>query len=145
MSLEVAYSTDLLRQLDTLDTNTTTAPREHYPIAGLQLCLDQGAVHRASRAHDGTGYLIGHTIGDPARVDRRRDDVLLVCTRCDQTSVHALLAIVFPAVVALLAIVADVPEWLDTTAISDRPALHVGADFDDNACTLVACAFGAEC
>jgi hypothetical protein len=61
---------DLLRKLDALDTNTTTATGEHYPIARSQLCLNQGSVHRASRAHDGTCNLVWHALGNPARVDR---------------------------------------------------------------------------
>ena len=68
----------------------------------------------------------------------------MVGTRRDQASVHALLAVVLPAVIALLAVVANVPERFNAAAVSNFPALHVGADFDDNACALVACAFGAE-
>jgi hypothetical protein len=102
-------------------------------------------VHCAGRAHNRASHLVRYALGDPARVKRRGGDVLLVRASRDESSVYTLLAVVFATAVAMLAVVADVPQRFDTTAITNRPALHGRADFDYDTCTFVAGALGAEC
>lgn len=94
-------------------------------------------MHRTSRAHNRPSNLIRNTIGNPARVIRRRSDVLLISASSNETGVLRILAVILTPGVAVLAVVADVPDGLDAAAVADRPALHVGADFDNDAGAFV--------
>lgn len=58
---------------------------------------------------------------------------------------HALLAVILPALPALLTSTTDIQQRLDASAIADFPVLDVGPDFDDDAGAFVSGAFGAEC
>jgi hypothetical protein len=52
--------------------------------------------------------------------------------------VHALRAVVVTAIVTLLAIEADIHEWLDTSTITDLPRLDVAAKLDNYASAFMA-------
>ena len=102
-------------------------------------------MHRRSGAHDRSRNLVRHAFWDPRCVLRRRGDVLLVCARRYQASAYALRAIVLPSIPALFTIMADIPERLDPTSVTNLPVCNVLADFYNLTSTFVTSAFAAEC
>ena len=63
---------------------------------------------------------------------------MLVCARGHETRMHNLRAIVVTPAVALLAVEADIHDWLHTSTIANLPRLDIATELDDHACTFVA-------
>ena len=84
----------LLGELNALDTNTTTATWEDYPVAGFKTGLDQATMHRRCGAHDWSCDRIVYAVGNARGVDCRLDEVLLVSAGAHEAGVVGFRAVV---------------------------------------------------
>lgn len=115
------------RQLHPLNPHSPRPTRKNNPIARLKPALPQRTMHSRSRTHNGSRRLIRHFIRNFRRINRRRDNILLIGTRRHHSRVNHLKTILFFAVPALCAVVAHVPHGSYACSVADFPVGYAGA------------------
>lgn len=115
------------RQLHPLNPHSARPTRKNNPIARLKPALPQRTMHSRSRTHNGASRLIRHFIRNFRRINRRRDNILLIGTRRHHSRVNHLKTILFFAVPALCAVVAHVPHGSYACSVADFPVGYAGA------------------